>query len=425
MQWGNTFRQRKYIKPLGIHSVTKNCAESHEMKPEHIRFNQKNNMIFQPLWNEKYKDYSDAARSAKCDQMVRRGVSGYQTLDWGFMQSSNANMRVTGSGINSPNQGSTAWDIGGGLTEGAAQWTGTPQRASEIIKSVAAFYGADMVGICPLNREYVYSDYFDLKDKKAYPIVFSDEKGYEHITVPTVLPDKTQVIPAGVKYAIVMLFEMNDMGIATAPSMLSQATTRSIYSKMGYTVQSMAEFIRGIGYNAIPTLNDTAANIPLAVDAGLGEVGRNAKLINPLFGPRCRICKVFTDLPLAVDAPIEFGVTRFCESCRICADHCPCKCIPTGPRSYESKGEYSQDTVKQWQLEHDKCRGYWAKTGTNCGICLYACPYNDSKNFRRWVFTSAASCLPQLNKLIVKRIEKKRSYKRLPPEKLWDYCTGE
>lgn len=424
MQWGNTFSQRKYIKPLGIRKVNQDCAERHEMKKEHVRFNQKLNMIFQPIWNEKYKPYSDAARSKKCDELVRKGLSGFQTLDWGFMQSSNANMRITGSGINSPNQGATAWDIGGGLTEGAIPWTGTPKRASEILKSICSFYGADLTGVCLLNREYVYSHYFDLIDKQEYPIVFSDQNGYENITSPTVLPDKTQVIPAAMKYVIVMLFEMNETGIATAPSMLSQATTRSIYSKMSFAIQSVAEFIRGIGYNAIPSLNDTAANIPLAVDAGLGEVGRNAKLINPLFGPRCRICKVFTDLPLETDSPIEFGATRFCENCTICADHCPCKCIPTGERTYEAKGEYSQNTVKQWQLEHDKCRVYWAKTGTNCGICLHACPYNDTKAFRRWLFVSAAACLPSLDRWMVRRIMKKRDYRRLPPEKLWDACNG-
>lgn len=425
MQWGNHFSQRKYIKPLGIRTINQSCAEQHEMKKDHVRFNQKMNMIFQPNWNEKYKPYTDKLRNVRRDELIRKGIPGYQSLDWGFMQSSSAGMRLTGSGINSPNQGMTSWDIGGGMVEGTERWQGSPERAAEIVKSVCSFYGADMVGICELDRRHVYSHYFDLKDQKDYPIVFSDEAGYEHITAPTVLEDKTQVIPAGMKYAIVMLFEMNDSGIATAPSMLSQATTHSIYSKMGFTIQSVAEFLRGIGYNALPSLNDTAASIPLAVNAGLGEVGRNAKLINPLFGPRCRICKVFTDLPLAVDSPIEFGARRFCETCDICADHCPCDCIPEGERTYEARGEFSQSSVKQWQLDHDKCRMYWAKTGTNCGICLHTCPYNDTKPLRRWLFISAAACrLPKLNKWMAEHIEKHRNYKRMHPDAFWKECDG-
>ena len=63
MQWGNHFSQRKYIKPLGIRTINQSCAEQHEMKKDHVRFNQKMNMIFQPNWNEKYKPYTDKLRN--------------------------------------------------------------------------------------------------------------------------------------------------------------------------------------------------------------------------------------------------------------------------------------------------------------------------------------------------------------------------
>jgi len=40
-------------------------------------------------------------------------------------------------------------------------------------------------------------------------------------------------------------------------------------------------FIRNLGYEAIQCGNDTALSIPLAIDAGLGELGRNGLLITP------------------------------------------------------------------------------------------------------------------------------------------------
>ena len=40
---------------------------------------------------------------------------------------------------------------------------------------------------------------------------------------------------------------------------------------------------------------------PLAIMAGLGELSRIGILITPEFGPRVRLCKVFTDLPLQAD----------------------------------------------------------------------------------------------------------------------------
>jgi len=66
---------------------------------------------------------------------------------------------------------------------------------------------------------------------------------------------------------------------------------------MAFVATSLAEFIRLLGHDAIPAGNDMALSIPLAVDAGLGELGRNGLLITKEFGPRLRLCKVFTNLP--------------------------------------------------------------------------------------------------------------------------------
>jgi epoxyqueuosine reductase len=71
-----------------------------------------------------------------------------------------------------------------------------------------------------------------------------------------------------------------------------------------------------LGYRAVATMNDTALAIPYALKAGLGEYGRHGLLITKEFGPRVRIGKIFTDLPLAYDRPTSFGVTDFCETCR-------------------------------------------------------------------------------------------------------------
>lgn len=52
-------------------------------------------------------------------------------------------------------------------------------------------------------------------------------------------------------------------------------------------------------------MNDTALAIPYAIKAGLGEYGRHGLLITPEYGPRVRIGKIFTDMPLAHDVPVR------------------------------------------------------------------------------------------------------------------------
>ena len=123
-------------------------------------------------------------------------------------------------------------------------------------------------------------------------------------------------------------------GISGAPTYAASASTGSAYSRMALHQPGwLAQFIRGLGFQAIPCGNDTACSIPIAIDAGLGEIARNGLLITPKFGPRVRLAKVLTDLPLLPDRPIEFGVRDFCLICEKCARKCPSKSIMFGPPS--------------------------------------------------------------------------------------------
>ncbi|HCL25061.1 MAG TPA: reductive dehalogenase, partial [Dehalococcoidia bacterium] len=97
----------------------------------------------------------------------------------------------------------------------------------------------------------------------------------------------------------------------------------------------LAEFIRALSYNAIPSSDRTALNIPLGIETGLGRLGRNAKLITQKYGPRCRIAKVIIDLPMETGKPKDFDVTEFCNACKKCARNCAVQAIPLGGRSYQ------------------------------------------------------------------------------------------
>ncbi|MBI3014776.1 MAG: hypothetical protein HYY65_06905 [Candidatus Tectomicrobia bacterium] len=67
--------------------------------------------------------------------------------------------------------------------------------------------------------------------------------------------------------------EMDYEMTQTSPSVVAASTTGFGSSMMAYSAGLLAHFIRGLGYKAVPCGNDTALSIPLAVDAGLGELG--------------------------------------------------------------------------------------------------------------------------------------------------------
>ncbi len=116
-------------------------------------------------------------------------------------------------------------------------------------------------------------------------------------------------IPDEYQYVINMAVPMDYRYYKYAPTFSCGGTTGLGYSKMAFTAGLMAQFVRQLGYKAIPSGNHTALSVPFAVQAGLRELGRNGILITPQLGPRVRLCQIFTNLPMAVDQPIEFGVT--------------------------------------------------------------------------------------------------------------------
>jgi putative sterol carrier protein/NAD-dependent dihydropyrimidine dehydrogenase PreA subunit len=122
-------------------------------------------------------------------------------------------------------------------------------------------------------------------------------------------------------------------------------------------------------------------SIPLAIQAGLGEISRLGLLITPEYGPRVRLCKVYTDLPLQPDQPITFGVVEFCKTCLKCADACPARCISRDPEpSFKTVGFSNNPGVKKWYNRLEPCAKYWTYK-VDCSACVASCPYNKPNNW--------------------------------------------
>lgn len=112
-----------------------------------------------------------------------------------------------------------------------------------------------------------------------------------------------------------------------SPSRTADAAPTLAYSAMPEVGFKIAEFLRELGYNSFNAGNDTAESVAYAILAGLGEQGRSGLLITPEYGARVRIAKVFTDMEITPDKPIDFGASKFCEYCKKCALSCPAQAI--------------------------------------------------------------------------------------------------
>ena len=244
-----------------------------------------------------------------------------------------------------------------------------PAEMSQKVKRIAQWFGADLVGICELNRLWVYSHWGDHNAKLSQ---MAD-------------PGDPLEIPEQYRYAVVMAVEMDYDDVRRSPAVAPSVDLG--YSKMAFVATSLAEFIRFLGYHAIPCGNDTGPSIPLAIDAGLGELGRNGLLITKEYGPRVRLCKVLTDLPLKPDDPIDIGVQDLCEKCDKCARHCPARAIMDGERTDQPRNICNNSGVLKWPIDAERCVTWWSRNGTGCTNCIRVCPWNKPNT---WLHRTAA-----------------------------------
>jgi len=236
------------------------------------------------------------------------------------------------------------------------------KELTDMVKNTAKLYGSDLTGITELDEKWIYS-----KDMEK-PFIIIDEGEPEE-------KEEGFYIPRSMNRAIVLAFLMDEEMIYESPELDASVATSFGYSRMGITAVSLAEYIRALGYRAIPSMNDTALSIPLAVDAGLGQLGRHGLLITPEYGSNVRLAKVLTDMPLEPDQPIDFGITEFCENCILCAEHCPPEAITQGEQTIDCNQITGNSGVKKWYIKGERCLNFWQENGASCANCIAVCPF--------------------------------------------------
>jgi reductive dehalogenase len=233
----------------------------------------------------------------------------------------------------------------------------TPEEATERVKGYARNRGADLVGITELNPLWVYSHRGE---------IFYDN-----------WEDWGKEIEVKYTYAVVFAMEMSLDMVGTGPHTPTAIESMGNYARGAYIATQLASFIANLGYPATAShfRHYEALMVPLAVDAGLGELGRLGYLITKELGPRVRLGVVTTNLPLIPDKPVDIGVEDFCRTCKKCAVCCPSKSIP------EEKDQAVVNGLLRWKLNAETCFEYWGRVGTDCNICMRVCPWSHARTF--------------------------------------------
>jgi ferredoxin len=231
----------------------------------------------------------------------------------------------------------------------------SPERATEKVRGFAKHLGADLVRVGPLNPLYVYTHVGKTWHDPARSFG-------QAIEVP-----HGNAISLAVGISLPML--------RTGPVVAEVAEIMRVYVRLATMAVTLAGYIRALGYPARAHImsNYRALCVPVAIDAGMGELGRHGLLISKELGSALKLAIVTTELPLVYDPPQDIGVEEFCEDCSICAESCPGGALSQGEQKV-IRG------VERWAVNPEACFAVWNETGTDCGVCVASCPWNKPRS---------------------------------------------
>jgi len=212
---------------------------------------------------------------------------------------------------------------------------GDPAAAAAHLKGKALEFGAGIAGVSELGDDALYADY------PRPPF----------------------------KYAISLGIPMDRAEMEHVPHNRAAVEVMRTYGRAARAAIELAAYIRSLGWPAQAYADgEDILQIPMAVNAGLGQLGKHGSMISREFGSNFRLSAVLTDVPLKCDAPVDIGVDDLCLSCRRCTIDCP-------PGAILEQKQIVRG-VKKWYVDFDKCIWYFTKT-QGCGICIEVCPWSE------------------------------------------------
>ncbi len=222
------------------------------------------------------------------------------------------------------------------------------KKLSQVVKFVAKFYGASDVGITELRDYHFYSH------RGRHKEYWGKEINSNH------------------KTAIVIVMQMDQKIYKHSPTLPVLMESARKYVETAKIANIVAEYFRTLGFDSRAHVDAEyeVLCVPLARDAGLGNVGRHGLFIHKKFGPCVRLSVVTTEAKLLIDNSLpDKSIEFFCKICKKCAENCPTGSISSGEKPV-SRG------FSHWSIKQETCYSYWKMVGSDCGFCIRVCPYN-------------------------------------------------
>lgn len=112
----------------------------------------------------------------------------------------------------------------------------------------------------------------------------------------------------------------------------------------------------------------------LAMQAGLGWIGKNSLLVNKASGSSCFLGEIYTNLDLNPDLPEK----DYCGNCRKCIDACPTQALTENRTVNANKCIAYLTLVHKGDIPVELSKLIGTQV-IGCGICQKCCPWNKTE----------------------------------------------
>lgn len=230
----------------------------------------------------------------------------------------------------------------------------------EAVRRIALSLGADAVGFCVPR---VFHEWQDVLEKR--------------VNLPFEQPDLARRIDPFLHFSqaegVVCILKSHDLFENHLGKDEYKVTSSSLIDYHREVKGILRELQKILEENGIQStvMCDTEGLLDkqIALDAGLGFIGKNSLLIHPKWGSAVHIGYLLTDASWEPDPPVEGS----CGECTQCIDACPKGAI-------KKEGGLRHLLCLSGMTQNRKAAPqYLEKYLYGCDICLKACPYNEVK----------------------------------------------
>ncbi|MGQ9759981.1 MAG: 4Fe-4S double cluster binding domain-containing protein [Candidatus Methanomethylicaceae archaeon] len=235
---------------------------------------------------------------------------------------------------------------------------------TEEILSLARSAGAAVAGIADLSllQNLPVCGDFSLNDFK-YAVAIA-------VPLPNIAVDLIHLEDPGVLYA--HAYHVANTLIDSITLRLSGYISGRGFSSLVVPASLTIDPLKEVGH---------VSHKAFACTAGIGWIGRNGLLINPIYGPRVRLGTVLTDMPLQPGKPME----NQCGRCRLCVESCPTRALKfsdfklhpaTRDEIFDPQKCASRlNKFKEAFIKRPHQAAYAAPV---CGMCIKVCPIGNA-----------------------------------------------